>query len=47
MLVAAFVAVRFFGVNIILIILFSGAIGALDTWIRHRKQKEAQKNGVS
>lgn len=47
MLVAAFVAVRFLGMNIILIILLSGAIGALDTWIRHRKQKEAQKNGVS
>lgn len=47
MLVAAFVAVRFLGVNIILIILLSGVIGALDTWIRHRKQKEAQKNGVS
>lgn len=47
MLAAAFVAVRFLGVNIILIILLSGVIGALDTWIRHRKQKEAQKNGVS
>lgn len=47
MLAAAFVAVRYLGVNIILIILLSGVIGALDTWLRHKKQKEAQKNGVS
>lgn len=47
MLVAAFVAVRYLSVNIILIILLSGVIGALDTWIRHKKQKEAQKNGAS
>lgn len=47
MLVAAFVAVRYLGVNIILIILLSGVVGALDTWIRRKKQREVQNRGVS
>ena len=36
-MIAAFVAVRFFSVNIIIIILACGLIGALDTWFRDRK----------
>ncbi len=47
MLVAAFVAVRYLSVNIILIILLSGVIGGVDTWLRHRKQKEGKNHGVS
>ena len=47
MLAVAFVAVRYFSVNIILIILLSGVVGAVDTWLRHRKQKEVREHGVS
>lgn len=36
---AAFVAVRFLNVNIIAIILACGIIGALDCWLRGRKQR--------
>ncbi len=40
---AAFVLVRFFSVNIILIILLCGVIGAADTWYREKKRREAAK----
>ena len=36
----AFTAVRFFSVNIILIILICGVIGAIDTYRREKAQKE-------
>lgn len=36
-LVASFVAVRFFEVNIIIIILACGIIGAIDTWVRGKE----------
>lgn len=39
MLAAAFVAVRFFSVNIILVILVSGMVGALETLYRERQHK--------
>lgn len=34
-----FVAVRFFAVNIMILILICAAVGAADTWYRQRKQK--------
>lgn len=36
-LLASFIAVRFFNINIILIILICGAAGAIDTFCRNRK----------
>ena len=39
-MVGSFIAVRFFSVNIILIILACGIIGAADIWIRERAEKE-------
>ena len=36
-LVAAFVAARFFDVSIVMIILVCGIIGAIDTWIRGKE----------
>ena len=40
-LLGAFIAVRFFGVNIITVILICGVIGGLDTWHREKQSKEA------
>lgn len=42
-LLGAFVAVRFFSVNIILIIFVCGIIGALDTLYRQKRGKEGEK----
>lgn len=39
-LAGSFVAVRFFNVNIILIILVCGVIGVLDTYLREKARKE-------
>lgn len=39
-LLAAFIAVRFFSVNIVLVILLCGAVGAADTLWRGRKEAE-------
>lgn len=39
-LLASFIAVRFFDVNIIFIILICGVIGAADTFYRERPEKE-------
>ena len=39
-LLASFAAVRFFGINIILVILVCGVIGAADTICRQRTGKE-------
>lgn len=39
-LVGSFVAVRFFNVNIMIVILLCGIIGALETWRREKLQKE-------
>jgi len=38
-MVVSFLAVRFFAINIIIIILSCGVIGAVDTWYQGRKQK--------
>ena len=42
-LVGAFVAVRFFSVSIIAVILVCGAIGALDTWWQEKHRRAAQE----
>lgn len=39
----SFIAVRFFSVNIIIIILFCGVIGALDTWRQEKLMKVRDK----
>lgn len=41
-MVGAFVAVRYLHVNIMVIILVSGLIGAWETWRTEKKRKEAQ-----
>ena len=41
-LLGAFIAVRFFDVNIIAVILICGVIGALETWHREKQLKEAR-----
>ena len=38
----SFLAVRVFGINIILVILACGALGALDTWRREKARKERE-----
>jgi len=40
-LMGAFIAVRFFSVNILLIILVCGIIGILETWQREKTNREA------
>ena len=42
-MIGSFIAVRFFSVNIIIIILVCGVIGALDTWYQSKKQKGCDK----
>ena len=42
-LLGSFTAVRFFGVNIILVILVCGVIGALDTCRQQKRSKEAKE----
>ena len=42
-LLGSFVATRFFSVNIIVIILACGVIGAIDTWHQGKKQKAGDK----
>ena len=42
-MLGSFIAVRFFSVNIILIILVCGMIGAADTWHQGRKKSSRQK----
>ena len=42
-LAGAFVAVRFFSVSIIAVILVCGAIGALDTWRQEKHRRAAQE----
>ena len=39
----SFIAVRFFSVNIIVIILVCGVIGAVDTWYQGKIQKAGDK----
>ena len=39
-MISSFIAVRFYSVNIIIIILVCGIIGAADTWYQGRMQKE-------
>lgn len=40
-LMGAFIAVRFFSVNILLVILVCGIIGILETWQREKTNREA------
>ena len=40
-LIGSFVAVRFFNVNIMIVILVCGMIGAWETWRREKLHKEA------
>ena len=42
-LLGSFAAVRFFGVNVILVILVCGVIGALDTCRQQKRSKEAKE----
>ncbi len=42
-MLGSFIAVRFFSVNIIIIILVCGVIGAANTWYQGRKQKEGER----
>ena len=42
-MLGSFVAVRFFSVNIIIIILVCGAIGAVDTWNQGKAKKAGDK----
>lgn len=42
-MLGSFVATRFFSVNIIVIILACGVIGAIDTWHQGKKQKAGDK----
>ena len=44
MIITSFIAVRFFSVNIIVIIVTCGLIGAIDTWYQdhNKKNKEVQ-----
>ena len=42
-MLGSFVAVRFFSVNIIIIILVCGVIGAVDTWHQGKARKEGDK----
>lgn len=46
-LLAAFIAVRFFNVNIILIILICGLIGAANTFYNERIRREKKKHDLS
>jgi chromate transporter len=42
-MLGSFIAVRFFSVNIIIIILACGVIGAVDTWYQEKKRKVGEK----
>ena len=42
-MLASFIAVRFFSVNIIIIIIACGVIGAVDTWYQEKKWKVGEK----
>ena len=42
-MLGSFIAVRFFSVNIIIIILVCGMIGAVDTWYQVETQKVGNK----
>ena len=46
-MLGSFVAVRFFSVNIIVIILVCGAIGAVDTWHQKRKKRGVTDDDIS
>ena len=42
-MVVSFVAVRFFAVNIMIVIFVCGLIGAVDIWLQGRQQKGCDK----
>lgn len=46
-LAVSFVAVHFLGVNIILVILACGLVGAIDTFYRGKREKERGGHGLS
>ena len=45
-MLGSFVAVRFFSVNIIIIILVCGLIGAADTWYQDKVKKRGEKDDI-
>ena len=45
-MLGSFVAVRFFSVNIIIIILECGLIGAADTWYQGKVKKRGEKDDI-
>ena len=45
-MLGSFVAVRFFSVNIIIIILVCGLIGAADTWYQGKVKKRGEKDDI-
>jgi chromate transporter len=45
-MIGSFIAVRFYGVNIIVIIVCSGLIGAMDTVYRNKRHKKGHKKGA-
>ena len=45
-MIGSFVAVRFFSVNIIIIILVCGLIGAADTWYQGKVKKRGEKDDI-
>jgi chromate transporter len=46
-MLASFIAVRFFSVNIIIIIIVCGVIGAVDTWYQEKSGKWVKNNDIS
>ena len=46
-LILSFLAVRVFGVNIVIVILLCGVVGALDTLLANRKNRRSDQNALS
>ncbi len=46
-LILSFLAVRVFGVNIVIVILLCGVVGALDTLLANRKNRGSDQNALS
>ena len=46
-LILSFLAVRVFGVNIVIVILLCGVVGALDTLLANRKNRRSNPNALS
>lgn len=46
-LILSFLAVRVFGINIVIVILLCGVVGALDTLLANRKNRRSDQNALS